>query len=216
MATPSPVPSAPEPPGSAPLSFAGYMGTPGQLVGVGFGPRVGARLIDFVVHLIISLGAGIFLGIGLALYAGASGEPVQLLLAKIGRNGPLAYLFAFIGSISFNAICESVHGSTPGKLILSMVVVKEDGSPCSLGSAVIRNLAYLIDALFFGVVGYFAMQKSPQQQRHGDEWAHTIVCKRAHVVPQNLRGGGRFALALLLGAFVDAVFLVIGWLTNLM
>ena len=42
--------------------------------------------------------------------------------------------------------------------MLSMVVVQEDGSPCRIGSALIRSLAYLIDSLFFGAIAYFAMQ----------------------------------------------------------
>ncbi|HWX55402.1 MAG TPA: RDD family protein [Verrucomicrobiae bacterium] len=215
MSGPSFVPPPPGPPVLQPPSFAGYAGTPGQLEGVGFWPRAGARLIDLVFHFFVSIAAGLVMGIGLAIYASVSGQSIQPWLVKIGHNGWLAYVFAALGSVASNTICESLHGSTLGKLLLSMVVVKEDGSPCTLDSAVIRNLAYFLDAFFFGMVGYMAMQKSPQQQRYGDQWAHTIVCKRALVSPQNLRSGGRFAVALLFGAFMDAVFLGIGWLTNL-
>jgi hypothetical protein len=48
-----------------------------------------------------------------------------------------------------------------------MVVVQEDGSPCLKG-AVLRSMGDLLDAFFFGLVGYSAMQTS-QEQRHGDE-----------------------------------------------
>src|SRR5258708_37280109 len=86
------------------------------------------------------------------------------------------------------------------------------GSPCGFGPAVIRNLAYFIDALFFGLIGYMAMQKSPQQQRYGDQWAHTLVAKRALIPPQSLRDGGRFAVPLLLAIAVDILVLLVGTL----
>jgi hypothetical protein len=54
------------------------------------------------------------------------------------------------------------------------------------------------------------MQKSVQQQRHGDEWAHTVVCKRSRAPQQNLRGGGRFALAFLLAATADSALIMAG------
>src|SRR6266851_4800838 len=155
-----------------------YLGQPGTLPGVSFWPRVGARVIDLVVHNLIALFSGLLIGILLA-------------------------------------IGEGFHGSTPGKLLLSMVVVQEDGSPCRPGSAWIRSLAYIIDALFFGLIGYLNMQKSPQQQRHGDEWAHTVVCHRSKVAPQNLRGIGQFTLALFFAALADAALLIVGTVINL-
>jgi uncharacterized RDD family membrane protein YckC len=214
MSTQPPVPPPPGPPVFQPPSFAGYGGAPGQLVGVGFGPRLGARLIDIVVHIVIGFLAGIALGIGLVLYANATHQSPQLLIASISNRTVLSYVLSALGMIAYHAILESMHGSTLGKLALSLVVVQEDGSPCAVGSAVIRNLAYFIDAFFFGLVGYLAMQKSPQHQRYGDQWAHTIVCKRAIVPPQNLRDGGRFGLALLLAVVVDGIFLLLGALTN--
>jgi len=59
------------------------------------------------------------------------------------------------------------------------------------------------------------MQKSPQQKRHGDDWAHTIVGKRSHVAKENLRGNGRFMLALLLAAVADAALIILGFLLKL-
>ena len=117
---------------------------------------------------------------------------------------------ALLGSILLEAICEGLHGSTPGKYLLGIVVVREDGTPCRLGAAFIRSFAYLIDSLFFGLIGYFAMQKTPQQQRHGDEWAHTIVCRRSWLAQQNLRGFGQFLMAFLLGAMADAALIILG------
>jgi hypothetical protein len=73
-------------------------------------------------------------------------------------------------------------------------------------------LAYFIDSIFFGFVGYLAMKKTRQEQRHGDEWAHTIVCRRSDAPPQSLRGGGRFLAVFFLATAVEAALLMIGLL----
>ena len=106
--------------------------------------------------------------------------------------------------LPIETLCEGLHGSTVGKILLSMVVVQEDGSPCRLKSALVRSLAYLVDSLFFGVVGYFAMQRTIRNQRYGDSWAETVVCKRSTLPAGTLRGAGRFTRGLLLGAMADA------------
>jgi uncharacterized RDD family membrane protein YckC len=71
-----------------------------------------------------------------------------------------------------------------------MVVVKEDASPCGVNAGLIRSLAYMIDSLFFGLVAYLQMNKSPQQQRLGDRWAGTIVVRRASL-PAGSPAAGR-------------------------
>lgn len=194
------------------LSFGGYVGTPGALEGVGFWPRAAARIIDLVVHYIVSICAGLVFGILLGVIGTMMGKSVPTMVAKIQGLSFTSFGLALLGSVAYHSVCESMHGSTLGKLILSLVVVKEDGSPCGFDAALRRSFAYFVDALFFGLVGYFAMQKTPQQQRYGDQWAHTIVCKRSQVKPENLRDGGRFVLALFVAIAADALLLMTGWL----
>ncbi len=130
---------------------------------------------------------------------------------RFGQGGGLVlFVAALLGSVAYEVICESLHGSTLGKLTLFMVVVQEDGTPCRFKSAVIRSFAYFLDAMFFGIIGYLAMKESAQQQRHGDNWAHTVVCKRSDVKAENRRGARRFVLALLLAAAVDAALVMSG------
>jgi uncharacterized RDD family membrane protein YckC len=148
-----------------------------------------------------------FLG---AIYARATSQSVAPLAKMLRHTGVAVFICSLLGLVAYETICESAHGSTLGKLLLSMVVVQEDGSPCRFRSALIRSLAYFVDALVFGLVGYLAMNKSPQQQRHGDEWAHTIVCKRSQVQSVNLRHGGRFALVFCAAVAVDALLLALG------
>jgi uncharacterized RDD family membrane protein YckC len=212
----TPLPDLPPEPEGVHLSVLdSYLGQAGALPGVSFWPRAGARVIDLVIHYFISLCSGFFVGFLLAIVAALQHTSVRTLLARRTPGGIALFVFGLLGSIAFEAICEGFHGSTPGKLILSMVVVQEDGTPCRRGSAWIRSFAYLIDSLFFGLIGYFNMQKNPQHQRHGDEWAHTIVCRRSDVAPQNLRGAGQFTLALFFAVLADAALVILGTVIKL-
>lgn len=186
-----------------------YTTRPGALLGVSFWPRVGARVIDLIVHNIIAVCAGFCFGIMVGIAAGLRHQSPALLLRR-PANGLLIFSLALLGSIVLEAICEGLHGSTPGKLLLGFTVVQEDGSPCRFGSAVTRSFAYLIDALFFGMIGYSCMQKSPQEQRYGDEWAGTVVCRRSQLASSNVRGFAHFAAVFLLAAMADSALLILG------
>lgn len=196
-------------------AIAAYAGEPGAVIGVGFWPRAAAKIIDFIVHYFVSACAGFLFGLMIAIAAGLQHTSAAALYDRRSSVGFLLVIMSLLGAIAFEAICEGFHGSTPGKLILGMTVVREDGTPCRFGAALIRSLSYLIDSLFFGLIGYFCMQKTPQQQRHGDEWAHTVVCRRSEVSSQHRRGAGQFVVALVLAAMADAALLLIGLVARL-
>jgi uncharacterized RDD family membrane protein YckC len=168
-----------------------------------------------IVHYIICILGGFSVGIVLALYATMTHQPIGQLVGR-AQGGAFAFIFALLGSVAYEAVSESVHGSTAGKMLLSLVVVKEDGTPCTFKAALIRSSAYLIDGLVFGLVGYLAMKNNPQRQRHGDNWAETVVCKRDQVQPQNLRGAGRFVLGLFCAVIADAGLFVAGLMLNML
>jgi len=207
----APVPEFPETAATTPtFSFGGYATEPAGLAGVSFWPRVGARLIDLGVHYCVSFAAGVFFTV---LLAAASGGHIPVwVMVKLRNLGITGFTFSLLGSFGYQVICLAVHGSTLGKRVLGMVVVQEDGTPCRLGPAIIRELGYFVDALFFGLIGYLAMQKTLKEQRHGDEWAHTIVCKRSAIAPDHLRGAGRFVLAMMLATMADAALTMVGLL----
>lgn len=212
MSTPSPAPSASSLPE---LTFGGYAGRPGQLEGVGFWPRAAARIIDFVVHFITTYSAGFFFGIIIGIAAvlthGAqdAGIYVQEAVGKLQSSKVLPFLAGLVGATVYEIVCEAGHGSTLGKMLLGMSVVQEDGGFCGIKAATVRSLGYYVDALFFGVVGYYAMQGSISQQRHGDRWAKTVVCKRSALKPEQARSGGRFAAMFVLAIIADgAAFLM--------
>jgi len=189
-----------------------YGSPPGEIQGVTFWPRVAARVIDFIVHYLVSIVAAFLFAVLLVIAAGGHLNPQ--LSERIRHTGIAVFSFSLLGSIAYEIVCEGVHGSTLGKLALGMVVVEQDGTPCRVKSAVIRSFAYLVDALFFGLIGYMAME-SPQMQRHGDQWAKTVVCKRTAMQTNNLRSGGQFAVALFFAVILDAAFIIFGMFLNL-
>jgi uncharacterized RDD family membrane protein YckC len=208
----SALPVTPQPFGLELSALSSYIGKPGSLPGVTFWPRAAAKLIDFVVHYVVSFCGGVLFGILFRLAIRSTHASLSMVRLRPGQGVIALFFFALLGSIAFEVVCEAIDGSTPGKRLLSIVVVQEDGTPCRFRSALIRSFAYLIDSLFFGVIGYFNMQKTPQNQRHGDEWAETVVCRRSDVAPENLRGLDTFLVALCLASMADAAFVMIGLL----
>lgn len=207
----TPVPESPDASANTTaFSFGGYALEPVGLVGVGFWPRVAARLIDSALHYGVSFAGGYTFRI--MLIAASGGHIPLWVVAKFRHLGLTAYALGMLSFLAYNVVCVSMHGSTLGKRLLSMVVVQEDGTPCGVKSAIIREVAYYVDALFFGLIGYSAMEKSGKEQRYGDQWAETVVCKRSSLAPEQLQSDGRFALALMLAMMADAGLNMVGLL----
>jgi uncharacterized RDD family membrane protein YckC len=204
---PPPAPIDIEPP-----SFGGYRGQPGEIRGVGFWPRVGARILDTILAAVVGFFAGLVFAFFVFVAAQMNGQSAAPMLARQSRSGFVVFVFALQGQLAYHTLCEGLHGSSLGKLALKMVVLQADGTPCRIWPAAIRSLAYFLDSIFFGFVGYLAMKKTPQEQRHGDEWAHTIVCRRSGEPPQSLRGGRRFLAVFFLATAVEAALLMVGLL----
>jgi uncharacterized RDD family membrane protein YckC len=140
---PTPAPIHIEPP-----SFGGYAGQPGEIRGVGFWPRVGARILDTIVAAVVGFFAGLVFAFFVVVAAQMSGQPAAPMLARQSRSGFAVLAFAVLGELAYHTICEGLHGSTLGKLAVKMVVVQEDGTPCRVWPAAIRSLAYFIDSIF--------------------------------------------------------------------
>ena len=155
------------------------------------------------------------MGIMVAIVAISEHQPPAPMIQRMTGRDALSFLLAIVGALAYGTICEAVHGSTLGKLIFSMVVVKEDGSPCGFKASLIRNLGYYVDSLFFGLIGYSGMNRGPEQQRYGDSWAHTIVSKRSKIPLEKQRSTGRFILGLLLGCMADSAILMLSMVIRL-
>jgi uncharacterized RDD family membrane protein YckC len=179
------------------------------VVGAGFWIRALARLIDTIVGYIL----GHFVGLAGAMVL------IALQFLTIVRPGwPLRIVhekfvlvsFSIAGSILYHTVCEGLCGATLGKFFCSLRVLSEDRTPCRLWAGFIRSAAYIIDSFFFGLVGWLEMSRSDAEQRHGDNWAHTVVVKRAAVPAESKLSEFRFVGANVAGLCAWGVMIIAG------
>lgn len=131
------------------------------------GSRVGAAVIDIMIQTIaiIILGAGVFLavyyspGLWENYYGWIIG--VSILLGAI-----ISYGYYILMELTMN-------GMTPGKKILGIRTIRNNGQPVTLKHSAIRNLfKVFIDMYGIGVVMIFLTK---EHKRIGDFAASTIV-----------------------------------------
>lgn len=138
----------------------------------GVGPRAIAVIVD---SLIFGVGACCFFLV-IALAAGGdfeqTGGPALLIQLGIG----VLYYVYFI-------VMEGTSGTTLGKRILKLRVVRVDGSPITMQDAVVRNVLRVIDGFFFYLVAALLVWTSPEKQRLGDRVAKTIVVGAGPAAP---------------------------------
>jgi len=168
-----------------------------------------ARIIDTFFGLLLGFSAGILVLIPIRIL-NATGHLPSGWQHHIREFSLISIGFSFLGNFLYHFLCEGIHGATLGKLCCGIRVVSEDGKPSNLKSALIRTLGYYVDSLFFGLVGYDSMQKSPLNQRHGDVWGRTAVFKNDEINPESLRTPTHFILGFILGAWCWVTMLVIG------
>ncbi|EMA52194.1 MULTISPECIES: RDD family protein [Halococcus] len=137
------------------------------------GARIGAQIVDQIITAIMF--AIMFFGIvGLGgAMGGNAGAVISAIIFLIGSAAIIFYWFLLEGFWD---------GYTIGKKLFGIKVVEEDGSPCSLSSSVVRNLLYIIDSLFYFLIGFIAMSATDKRQRIGDRLGNTVV---VHETPRN-------------------------------
>ncbi len=175
----------------------------------GFWIRALARIVDTLFGLFIGFAAGILAAV------------VIMILSRVGVIAPgwqnrlrgfsfISLGFGLLGNIGYHCLCEGIHGATLGKLCCGICVMTEDLKPINVKGAVIRTLAFYLDAMFFGLVGYSSMSKSRLNQRYGDVWGKTAVVKVRELAPSLQRTSAPFVLGLLAGAGCWFVMLTSG------
>jgi uncharacterized RDD family membrane protein YckC len=128
---------------------------------------------DVIWHRVLaSVIDSILMGLiwGMAVVAGtALGDTGFLLLVFVGVVAMLVYGF----------LLEGLYGYTPGKYLLGLVVVNSDGSNCTVGASILRNLLWIVDALpTANLVAMVLILVTDDNQRVGDLVADTVVVKR--------------------------------------
>ncbi len=165
---------------------------------IGFGPRLGAALLD-IVFIVLMLGPISLLGIGaglataLGLEAAVGNEEAEALaLIGMGAGAIAMAIIAGVVALAYTLI-EAFTGASPGKRVMGLQVVREDGSPGdvqlyllrwalknsgSLLQFVLPLISSLVSLVFF--FGCFAALGEKRQALH-DIIAKTAVYKKADI-----------------------------------
>lgn len=110
--------------------------------------------------------------IRLAVYWVAS-----IVVAATGKVGwALLAIGFFLMEWLYPVVFEVIRGATPGKKLMHLSVVQDDGTPVSVTSSMLRNLLWIAD--FFPVfyfTGLVSMTLSKRFKRLGDLVAGTLV-----------------------------------------
>jgi uncharacterized RDD family membrane protein YckC len=98
-----------------------------------------------------------------------------LLIPHVILNSIIPYVGSFILFFLYKPVFESssIRG-TPGKALLGMVVVTEDGDRLNFKEAVIRMAMSFVSGMFFAI-GYFMNLFTAKRQTLHDLVAHTVV-----------------------------------------
>ena len=148
------------------------------------GNRFLAVAIDhFIQYLSIFLIA--WMAISLGNLGGPSGvdDPEHFFSEMPKWTLALLIVGIFVIFASYFILFEWLwNGQTPGKRLLKLRVIREDGRPLTLWEAIARNLLRICDAIpgfVFPVysVGLIAIFLSSRDQRLGDVFAGTVVIR---------------------------------------
>jgi len=106
--------------------------------------------------------------------------PVMLAGAALGEIGFVVFTLAgLVATLVYGFLLEGLYGYTPGKYLLGLVVIKPDGSNCTIGASILRNLLWIVDALpTFNLIAMVSILLTDDNQRVGDLVADTVVVKQ--------------------------------------
>ncbi len=131
------------------------------------------RIVAYIIDMVI---VGI-VGIALSFTGLIFGSVVGRISAGVGVTTIILFGFLSLAFMLFYAfLLEGYWGQTLGKKIMGIVVVKEDGSPCTYEASIVRNLLRIIDTLpQLYIAGFIVIALTDKRQRIGDRLANTIV-----------------------------------------
>ncbi|MBK8599068.1 MAG: RDD family protein [Holophagales bacterium] len=168
---PAPIPPAPVAAGAPPAYFPD--GAPIEGEPAGFWVRFVAYLIDSVI---ISVLMGIiwaptmFLTMRSAMSEGGPGALAAILPF-------LAFLLTTAASLGYILWFWANRGATPGKKVMGLRIVREDGEePLGWGTAFMRLVGYMVSG-FILYIGFLMIAFNPDKQGLHDKIAKTRVLK---------------------------------------
>jgi uncharacterized RDD family membrane protein YckC len=143
----------------------------------GIGSRGAALIVDSLIQTAIALVAAIAVSGGALTLISFVGDAAGLLAGVLLYALIALALFAI--TFGYFMVFEIMwSGQTPGKRVVGLRVIRENGYPIRPVDAVIRNLVRIVDALPFGyAVGVLAMLFNSRSRRLGDFAAGTLVVR---------------------------------------
>jgi uncharacterized RDD family membrane protein YckC len=195
---------------SAAAETAGVPPAAPSLKGKRFLIRAMAYLIDMAFMTALAMLGAFVAGVLLMIPAIAVGLIIgrEPYFAEI-NSAVLDLLFGAALVVLYFAFFEWLFGRSLGKLVLAMRVVREDGSPLSFRTALVRSLYRLLDGIGFGLVAWMHM-KRPLYQRLGDKQTKTIVLSSRISIIQGTYPWWRFFVAA--GLFLGSVIILFGFI----
>ena len=157
--------------------------------------RLGAVIIDgVIVSVIAGIVGGVLavplIGVLVAIampYMEASGELSDTGITAVAIAAIIGFLF-IVGAVMFIQVLYYVlftglRGQTPGKMLVGIKVVDEEGAIPGLGRAIMREvIGKFISAIVFDV-GYLWVLWDPNRQAWHDKIAGTFVVPVLPVPP---------------------------------
>ncbi len=145
-----------------------------QLVGKGFADRAFAYLIDLVLVVAVAYALKTVI---IAIYRLPTPTfKTWSYLQEVDERFGVVWI---AGVLAYFILAEALFGATVGKRLLRMAMMKVDQQPCGFVSATVRAVLRPIDGIFFGLIAYLRMGRSPLRQRLGDSVARTVVVASA-------------------------------------
>jgi uncharacterized RDD family membrane protein YckC len=142
------------------------------------GNRFLACAIDHLIQVLAII--LVYLVALILLSASPTGEVSEFVAETPKWVFAIVIIVVFLLFTSYFAIFEWIwNGQTPGKKLLKLRVIREDGRPVTLWETIARNLMRLFDImpLPFYSIGFIAVFLSSRDQRIGDLFAGTVVVR---------------------------------------
>ena len=149
----------------------------------GIGSRSAAAAVDVLIQafgvivlaaLLVGLGLGLQ-GLRVVRQSGDGADTLTVILVAVFVVGLFVVLWGYylVFEIAWS-------GQTPGKRLLGIRAIRENGYPLRPGDAMVRNLVRIVDGPpFMYLVGILVMLLNSRSKRFGDFAAGTVVVREA-------------------------------------
>lgn len=142
----------------------------------------GTRISSGAIDLALQVGVGLLGALALYGLSDALGDDWTTVVGSIGF-----FLLLFFYDVAWELLND---GRTPGKALLGLRVVRDDGRRVDGGSSVLRNLLRLIELPLFYAPGIVLVTVTKRHQRIGDMVGGTLVVREPRRVSRALGSTG--------------------------